>query len=548
MFNLAGAVALLLWAVRLVRTGVERGFLVELRRWLRNSSNSTFLSLGSGLVAAVLMQSSTAVAILTAGFVSAGTLTATVGLSVLLGGDLGSALVAKLLILSPTWVIPALLVLGVSLFLRGKQKNTRQIGRILIGLALIFVALGMIRTTTEPLKEVAGLTAILTYLGNDYFTAFVIGAVFAWAAHSSVAAVLLIVTLASNGALPISGAMALILGANFGGAMIAFALTLASIRQARQVILANVLLRGGGAVAAMALLVFIRPDYGWLGATAAQQAINLHIAFNFVIALVGQILARPVLALSTLLLPVEPARPQELTRISALDESLLDKPDRALASATREILHIGETVETMLSTVIRLYDRWDDDVAELIAQNEAEVDKLHFKTKVFLARLQGHAIGEEAAQSSMDLTIISVNLEAAGDLIARNLVGLSRKMQVERLRFSQAGWRELCDFHDRVLSNAQLALNVLLTGDPDAARQLVEEKEQVRDVESQLQSYHIDRLRAEKSESLATSNIHQETLRSLKQINTAFSMIAYPILSQSGDLLSSRLADADSAE
>lgn len=548
LFNLAGAVALLLWAVRLVRTGVERGFLVELRRWLRNSSNSSFLSLGSGLVAAVLMQSSTAVAILTAGFVSAGTLTATVGLSVLLGGDLGSALVAKLLILSPTWVIPALLVLGVSLFLRGKQKNTRQIGRILIGLALIFVALGMIRTTTEPLKEVAGLTAILTYLGNDYFTAFVIGAVFAWAAHSSVAAVLLIVTLASNGALPISGAMALILGANFGGAMIAFALTLASIRQARQVILANVLLRGGGAVAVLALLVFIRPDYGWLGATAAQQAINLHIAFNFVIALVGQILARPVLTLSTLLLPVEPARPQELTRISALDESLLDKPDRALASATREILHIGETVETMLSTVIRLYDRWDDDVAEMIARNEAEVDSLHFKTKVFLSRLQGHAIGEEAAQSSMDLTIISVNLEAAGDLIARNLVGLSRKMHAERLRFSGAGWRELCDFHDRVLSNAQLALNVLLTGDPDAARQLVEEKEQVRDVEAQLQSYHIDRLRAEKSESLATSNIHQETLRSLKQINTAFSMIAYPILSQSGDLLSSRLADADSAE
>lgn len=548
LFNLAGAVALLLWAVRLVRTGVERGFSVEMRRWLRRSSDSMLLSLGSGLVAAVLMQSSTAVAILTAGFVSAGTLTTAVGLSVLLGADVGSALVAKLLLLSPSWLIPALLVLGVTLFLRGKQKNTRQIGRILVGLALIFVALGMIRTATQPLQETAGLTVILTYLGNDYFTAFVVGALFAWAAHSSVAAVLLVVTLASHGALPNAGAIALVLGANFGGAMIGFALTLTSAQNARQIILGNVLLRGGGAAFVLAAMAYASPDFGWLGKTSGEQAINMHIAFNLFVATLGQLVARPVLALAAQLIPIEAPQQTKLARVSALDETLLGKPDQALACATREILYLGEAVETMLNNVIRLYGRWDDGIADLIAENERQVDSLHFKTKVFLSKLQGKAIDEETAQSIMDLAIISVNLEAAGDLIARNLVGLSRKMHTERLRFSDAGWRELCDFHDRVLSNAQLALNVLLTSDPDAARQLVEEKEQVREVEADLQSKHIDRLRAERSDSLSTSNIHQETLRSLKQINTAFSMIAYPILSQSGDLLSSRLTETEARD
>ncbi len=544
LFNLAGAVALLLWAVRLVRTGVERGYSVEMRRWLRRSSDSKVISLGSGLVASLLMQSSTAVAMLMAGFVSAGTLGASVGLSVLLGADVGSALVAKLLLLSPTWVIPALLVSGVTLFLKGNQKNTRQVGRILIGLALIFVALGMIRTTTAPVQETQGLKAILVYLGNDPFTAFVIGAVFTWAAHSSVAAVLLVVTLASHGSLPPSGAMALVLGANLGGAMIAFALTSGSSASARQVVLGNVLLRGGGAVLVLTAITSLQPDLSWLGRTAGQQAINLHIAFNLMIAIVGQLLAGPVLSLAARIIPAPTEAAPDFARVSALDDTLLNKPDQALAAATREILRIGEDVEVMLDNVIRLFKAWDEATADQIASYERRVDTMHFKTKVFLARLQGAGIGEDAAQSGMDLTNISVNLEAAGDLIARNLVGLSRKMHTERLRFSDQGLSELCDFHDRVLSNAQLALNVLLTADPDAARQLVEEKEQVRTVEVDLQSRHIDRLRANKADSLATSNIHQETLRSLKQINTAFTMIAYPILSESGDLLASRLAEA----
>ncbi len=544
LFNLAGAVALLLWSVRLVRTGVERGYSVEMRRWLRRSSGSKVISIGSGIVASVLMQSSTAVAILTAGFVSAGTLSTVVGLSVLLGADVGSALVTKLLLLSPSWLIPALLVLGVTLFLRGKQKNTRQIGRILVGLALIFVALGMIRSTTEPLQEVAGLTTILAYLGTDLFTAFVIGAVFAWAAHSSVAAVLLVVTLASHGALSDTAAIALVLGANLGGAMIGFMLTLASPQQARQVILANALLRGGGAALVLTILSIFQPDLTLIGSTAGQQAINMHIAFNLFVALAGQMIARPVLFLAALMIPAPKDAPAEFERFSALDEALLDKPEQALASATREILHIGENVEAMLTNVIRLLATWDDATASHIAKCESRVDSLHFKTKIFLAKLQGGEISEEVAQGCTDLANISANLEAAGDLIARNLAGMSRKLQTEKLRFSEQGWREICDFHDRVLANAQLALNVLLTSDPDAARQLVEEKEQVREVEADLQNKHIERLRNNVSDSLSTSNIHQETLRSLKQINTAFTMIAYPIVSQSGDLLASRLTEA----
>jgi phosphate:Na+ symporter len=122
------------------------------------------------------------------------------------------------------------------------------------------------------------------------------------------------------------------------------------------------------------------------------------------------------------------------------------------------------------------------------------------------------------------------------------MVGLARRLSTEGVQFSRPGWEEICDFHDRVLANAQRALGVMMTQHPDEARELVAEKDIIRDIEQHLQRAHLGRLREGLAESIETSNIHQETLRALKQVNTAFTMVAYPILTETGDLLSSRMS------
>ena len=209
MIHIAGAAALLIWAVRLVRTGVERGFAAPMRIWLRHSAKNRLLAAGTGIGAAVLLQSATAVAVLVSNFISKGGVVTATGLAILLGADVGSALVTQLLMVRQPILIPLLLIVGVVVFLRGEGSNTRQIGRILIGLALIFVSLDMIRSATEPMISNPGTQAIMAYLGRDLLTAFLIGAVFAWGVHSSVAAVLLFVTLAGQSILPTPAAATL---------------------------------------------------------------------------------------------------------------------------------------------------------------------------------------------------------------------------------------------------------------------------------------------------------------------------------------------------
>ncbi len=542
LIHIAGAAALLIWAVRLVRTGVERGFAAPMRIWLRHSAKNRLLAAGTGMGAAVLLQSSTAVAVLVSNFVSKGGLATATGLAILLGADVGSAVVTQLLMVRQPLLIPLLLVIGVTVFLRGEGSNTRQIGRIMIGLALIFVSLDMIRGATEPIISNPGTQAVMGYLGRDLLTAFVIGAVFAWGVHSSVAAVLLFVTLTGQSILPVPAAAAMVLGANLGGGFIAFVLTYSASLASRRMVMANLILRGGGAALTL-LVVSSMPDLlSQLGATPTRQAINLHLAFNLALAVVALPFVGTITSLLSYFMTEKADATGTLETASALDPTLLDRPQRAIDSAAREMLAMGQKIEQMLIAVEPLYDQWNPATAKLIADQDKAIKQTHLDIKLYLARLGQKGMDEDLSRRSMELASISSSLDSASDSIARVLLDLSRRLDVQKLQFSPQGREEIRDFADRVQTNVHLALNVMMNQNPAEARELVAAKEKVRKVEQKLQRSHIGRLREGLAESIETSNIHQETLRALKQINTAFSMVGHPILLKSGDLLKSRLS------
>ena len=491
--------------------------------------------------AAVFLQSSTAVAVLVSNFVAKGGLATAVGLAILLGADVGSAVVTQLLMVRQPILIPILLLIGVTIFQRASGSN-RQVGRILIGLALIFVSLDMIRVATGPLVDNPATQTVMAYLGRDLLTAFALGAGFAWIVHSSVAAVLLFVTLAAQAVLPVPAAVAMILGANLGGALIAYVLTLSAPLSSRRMIVANLFLRGGGAVL-MTFLISEMPDLlHHLGTTAARQSINSHLVFNLVLAVIALPFVGVLTSLLTHLIPDKVSEDTPLAAASTLDPNALERPQRGLDCAARELLGMGQKIEHMLVLVEPLYDIWNTAAAKTIRDHDVTIKQMHLDVKLYLAKLGQTGLDEEFGRRSMELASISSSLDSASDAIARVMLELAKRLDAQKLQFSPQGRTEIGDFTDRVQSNVQLALNVMMNQNPAEARELVAAKEKVRKVEQKLQRNHIGRLREGLAESIETSNIHQETLRALKQVNTAFSMVGYPILLKSGDLLKSRLA------
>jgi phosphate:Na+ symporter len=278
-----------------------------------------------------------------------------------------------------------------------------------------------------------------------------------------------------------------------------------------------------------------------LGATSARQAINLHLAFNVALALVALPFVGPITALLSRIMVEKAGSNGVLDVTSALDPNLLDRPQRAIDCAARELLGMGQKIEQMLIAVEPLYDQWNAATASLITDQDKAIKQTHLEIKLYLARLGQKGMEKDLSSRSMELASISSSLDSASDAIARIMLELAQRLDRQNVQFSAQGREEIRDFTDRVQSNVQLALNVMMNQNPAEARALVAAKEKVRKVEQKLQRNHIGRLREGLTESIETSNIHQETLRALKQINTAFSMVGHPILLKSGDLLKSRL-------
>lgn len=544
LVHLAGAVALLLFATRMVRTGVERAYGDILRHRLRGVVRNPVLAIVAGTLLAIALQSATAVTLLVGSFVGSGYVGATAGLLAVVGADLGSALVVKILSFDLEILVPLCLVAGTTIFFATEQRKWRQFGRILVGIGLLILSLRLIGEASEPLRESRILPVVVNYLSGDPVTAFLLAGIMTWLFHSSVAAILLVAALAARGLVPAELGVVLVLGANLGGGVIAALLSRASPPLARIVPLGNLILRGTGAVVALTALILMRPPLELLGDTPAGQIVNAHIAFNMALAVCGLVVAglvsRAAQRIVSLGAPPEPAA-LAVVELSALDETALDKPSQALANATREVVRVCETIEIMLQRIIGLYEEADKESIAALAALDDRVDSRHAAIKLYLAKVTQHPMTEEEALRCQELIGACVRLEQVGDIIVRNMLVHVKKKLDRGVEFTDQGWRELLAFHGAVLANARLAFNVLVSRDAETARQLVLEKDRLRDLEKSSSQNHFARLGEGTAKSVETSSIHLDTIRDLKQINSLLASMAYPVLEEHGMLRESRL-------
>ncbi len=462
----------------------------------------------------------------------------------MLGADVGTALVVQFLSFDFVWLIPLLLAAGGWLFLKFEARGAKQLGRILLGVALILVSLRMIGEATVPLKQNPFMPLLAGYLADDLVTAFVAGAIVTFLFHSSVASVLMVAAFTAQGVLAIEASVAIILGANAGGGLLAVWLTRASGREARLLPIGNCLFRVLGALIALALFWSVDIPLHEVGATPARQTINVHLLFNLALLIVCLPFVGLVARLVETLVPVpdDPIADEvRLRPTSALDRSVIGSPELALASATRELLRMSEIVEVMIRPVMEFYETGNKEEVEQIRKLDDEVNEVHTNIKLYVAEVNRGELSADEAERGMELTTFTINLERASNIVSKNLLGLVIKKHKKKLQFSDEGWAELTNLHDRVMANMQLALNVLVSGDVDSARQLIAEKDRMRTLERESHDQHLVRLRAGTEASIESSDIHLETVRALKEFNSLIASVAVPILSKSGLLRDTRL-------
>lgn len=542
LIQLFGAAALLLWGLRMVRTGVLRAFGSQLRTFLGSAMGNRFSAFFGGLGSTLLLQSSSATALITSSFASRKVVGAGAALAIMLGADVGTSLVAQAYAFKVSWISPLLILAGYIMFNHMRETRTRDLGRAIIGLGLTLLGLGMITAAAEPMRDAPVVPVIMQLMANTPIAGLIVGALLTIASTSSLAIILLVVSFATHDLIPVDVCYALVLGANLGSAVMPIIATLSDPPEARRVPVGNLVFRVAGILIAVPLLPLIMPEIARLQPESWRQVLNFHVAFNLGIAVAFIWLIGPVSRLTQRLLP-EQERPDDPGKARYLAEGAVENPSIGLANAGREALRMGDLLAQMLDLSLQCFRNADRRLVETCANVDSQIDRLNEAIKLYLTRVSRDVMDSGDHKRIIDLITFTTNLEHAADIVDKSLMDLAGKKAKYGLKFSAEGSKEIEDIHARLNANVHLAMNVFMTGDLALARKLFAEKHAFRILEKTASENHLLRLREGRIESISTSGLHLDILRDLKRINSHLALVAQPRLEAAGELHPSRLKE-----
>lgn len=542
LIDLAGTVALLLWGVRMVQTGVQRAFGPQFRKVLTGALSNRVRAFMAGLGATAVLQSSTATGLMITSFAAGGLLELVPGLAVMLGANVGTTLIVQVMSFNVSGMAPALFLIGVLMFRRGDVSRTRDLGRVAIGLGLMLMSLHQLLEFVTPYEDVPSLRMLLGAISTEPVLDLLLAGILTWAAHSSVAVVLLTMSLASKGVIPPHAAFAMVLGANLGTALNPVLEGVAGgDAAARRLPVGNLITRAVGCVAALAGLAWIGPWLVQAVPDTARAVADFHTVFNIVLAFIMLPLLGPYAALLRRWFPnqVEQADPAQPVYLQA---AVREVPAVAIGAALREALRLADIFEAMLASVRPVLESGDRrQIAETKRMDDI-LDKLNRAIKDFLGSLDAEAMTDADHQRIEEVLIFAHNLELAGDVVEGNMMNLASKRLKRGLAFSEADKAQIGELLARLTTNLHSAASVMMSDDLRAARLLAAEKEVFRDIEEAATQAHFDLLRSGRPGSAETSALHLDVLRDLKAINALLvAAAAYPVLKSGGGLLPSRV-------
>ena len=547
MLVLGGAVALLLWGAHMVQSGVQRAFGPRLQAFLGRHLRRRLVAFLAGIGITLLLQSSTATGLMATGFAAGALVDLIPGLAVMAGANVGTALIVQVLSFDISGAAPILVLGGVVLFRREPTGTWHDLGRVLIGLGLMLISLHQMLAVVAPYADSSDLRLMLRVLTDIPVLALLLAAIAAWLVHSSVAIVLLVMTLAAHGVVPLQAAIVLVLGANLGTALNPlFEGSSATDPVARRVPLGNLLNRIVGVLAAIGLAGPIASGLGQLGLSPGPATAAFHVLFNLMMAVVMLPLLDPVAALLRRVLP-EPAPGTDPREPLYLDTAAREVPEVGLGGAAREVLRLADTLEKMLTGARDALDSNDRKLSDAVRELDDVLDSLNQAVNAYLTSFDPEELSEEDRARRHQLLTFSMSMEQAGDVVDRALLAHNQKRIRRGTLLSSDEVSRLKTQMDRLIANLRTAATLLMTSDPRAARLLAREKVEFRRAEREATNRHLESLRDPRSSVAEGSAIALDLLRDMKIINSFIVAAgAYPVLDRAGELRASRVVVGES--
>jgi phosphate:Na+ symporter len=542
LIDLLGTVALLLWGVHMVQSGMQRAYGPTLRRGLARAFDNRIKAFAAGLGVTALLQSSTATGLMVSAFAAEGWVALVPALAVMLGANVGTTLVVQLLSFDVARISPLFILIGVMMFRRQGATRTRDLGRVAVGLGLMLLALGRLLVIITPYEDVPSLRILLGSIATVPTIGVLVGAALSWAAHSSVAIVLLVMSFTTKGVISYDAALALVVGANVGSALNpVLEASDGGDRTGKQVAIGNFLTRLIGTAIVLPFIPQIGTLLFNLDPSLARGVANFHSFFNLALALLFLPLLGPMASLLRHWMPPffeapDPSRPIHL------DPAAREVAPIALGCATREALRMVDMLDEMLQgtrAALQTTDRQKIGETRRIGDH---LDSLNTAIQSYLTAIDPESLTEDDDKRLAAILTFTTNIDHAGTTLDRNMLATAHKQFNRGQTLSPEGKAAVDAVLDRLAQNLAAAATIFMTGDVRAARILANEKTIFRDIEAKATDAHFRQLRSSRTDGVETRTLFLDFVRDLKSVNDRLiAGAAYPILEDLGELRATRL-------
>ena len=543
LLALAGEVALLLWSVQMVTVGISAAFGSRLRAVLATGLDSRWRAFGAGVLVTAGLQSSTATAMMIASFSGAGLIALAPALAMMLGANVGTTLIVQFVSFDTSTLVPLLILAGYAGMRRFGRLPARETAKAVFGIGLMLLSLRLMQGTMGPVEHSQVLRTVLGSLSDDPLIALLLAAGLSFAAHSSLAAILIVMSLAATGVIGTPTMLAMVLGCNLGTALNPLVQALKGNAAARRVPLGNIANRVLGCLLGLALLPVLTRFIGQLGLAPAQAAALFHLVFNLAMAALF-LVPLPAIARLLMRLMPEPAPEADPSRSRYLDKSALSTPTIALSNATREVLRMVDVVDDMLKTSLSAFE--GDDLARVAAVSRADdvLDSLFNHIQLYVGAIAETALSEADERRLSAVLVLAINLEHIGDIVEKNLMQMAGKRIRDQRRLPPEALERIADMHQRLRDHLRLAITVFISEDEPTARRIVREKETFRELEREAIESHLAKMRTGHREAVVVSALQLDITRDLKRIDAHIAATVHGLLEQKGALIGSRLLRA----
>ena len=528
--KLFGGLALFLFGMDQMADALKAVAGDRMKNILARLTTNRFMGAATGALVTAVIQSSSVTTVLVVGFITAGLMSMSQSIGVIMGANIGTTITAQIVAFKVTKAALLMVAVGFGMLSFSRQDRIKHYGGILMGLGMVFFGMSVMSDAMKPLRDYQPFLDLMTHMESPII-GILVAAAFTGLIQSSSATTGIIIVMASQGFITLPAGIALAFGANIGTCVTAILASIGKPREAVRAALVHVLFNVFGVMLWFGLIAYLAAFVTWLSpahpelagidrlaAETPRQIANAHTVFNVANTFIFIGFASQFARLVEWLVPDRPVDEIVVTRPKYLADELLDTPSLALGRVRLEIGHMGERVKAMLDLTMPAIVSGDRVTFRRIAGIDEEVDTLHGHIVTYLANISKQSLTENQTTELMSLMSAVNDLENIGDIIETDIVHLGNERLASNLKISSETEKVLSKLNDVITTMTELAIDAVMTVDKQGAHEIIAMKDEINKLIDSASIHQIDRLTVHEPDRLALYTIEIDTIEKFKRI------------------------------